>query len=256
MKKIFKIILNTIPRPLLIRMSYVARPLLALALKGNKFTDPIDGKSFRMFLPYGYGKQRNNALSPSTLSLERHRLLWLYLKNETDFFTSKEKKKVLHFAPEQAFYKLFRNQKNIEYTTTDLFSPLADVKADICDLPFEDDSYDIIFCNHVLEHIPDDTKAMQELFRVLKPGGMAILQIPQDLFRATTFSDDTITDQKERAAIFGQYDHVRIYGRDYFDTLRSIGFKVNEEDYTYKIAPDLVEKYCLAKGEIIPVCFK
>ena len=256
MKSVFKLILNTIPRPLLIRMSYVARPLLALALKGNKFTDPIDGKSFRMFLPYGYGKQRNNALSPSTLSLERHRLLWLYLKNETTFFTSKDKKKVLHFAPEQAFYKLFRNQKNIDYTTTDLFSPLADVKADICNLPFQDNSYDIIFCNHVLEHIPDDTKAMQELFRVLKTGGMAILQIPQDLSRATTFSDDTITDQKERAAIFGQYDHVRIYGRDYFDKLKSIGFKVTEENYTNKISPELVEKYCLAKGEIIPVCFK
>jgi SAM-dependent methyltransferase len=256
MKKLFKLILNTIPRPILIRLSYAARPILALALKGNTFTDPIDNKSFRMFLPYGYGKQRNNALSPSTLSLERHRLLWLYLKNETDFFTSKVKKKVLHFAPEQAFYKLFRNQKNIDYTTTDLFSPLADVKADICNLPFEDNSYDIIFCNHVLEHIPDDTKAMQELFRVLKPGGMAILQIPQDLKREVTFADDSITDQKERAAIFGQYDHVRIYGRDYFNKLRSIGFTVIEEDYTNKIAPELVEKYCLAKGEIIPICLK
>lgn len=256
MKSVFKLILNTIPRPILIRLSYAARPILALALKGNTFTDPIDNKSFRMFLPYGYGKQRNNALSPSTLSLERHRLLWLYLKKETDFFTSKVKKKVLHFAPEQAFYKLFRNQKNIDYTTTDLFSPLADVKADICNLPFEDNQYDVILCNHVLEHIPDDTKAMQELYRVLKPGGMAIVQIPQDLKREVTFADDSITDQKERAAIFGQYDHVRIYGRDYFDKLRSIGFTVIEEDYTNKIAPELVEKYCLAKGEIIPVCFK
>lgn len=256
MKKIFKFILNTIPRPLLIRLSYVARPILALLLKGNTFTDPIDGKSFRMFLPYGYGNQRNNVLSPSTLSLERHRLLWLYLQNETDFFTSTTKKKVLHFAPEQAFYKLFRNQKNLDYTTTDLLSPLADVKADICNLPFEDNQYDVILCNHVLEHIPDDTKAMQELYRVLKPGGMAILQIPQDLSRATTYADDTIVDQKERAKIFGQYDHVRIYGRDYFDKLRSIGFKVIEEDYTSKIAPELVAKYSLAKGEIIPVCFK
>jgi SAM-dependent methyltransferase len=255
-KSVFKLILNTIPRPLLIRLSYVARPILALALKGDKFTDPIDGKSFKTFLPYGYGTQRNNVLSPSTLSLERHRLLWLFLNEESDFFTSNVKKKVLHFAPEQAFYKLFRNQKNLDYTTTDLFSPLADVKADICDLPFADNQYDVILCNHVLEHIPDDTKAMQELYRVLKPGGMAILQIPQDLSRATTFSDDSITDQKERAAIFGQYDHVRIYGLDYFDKLRSIGFKVIEEDYTNKIAPELVAKYCLAKGEIIPVCFK
>ncbi len=256
MKSMFKLILNTIPRPILIRLSYLARPILAFILQGNKFTDPIDGRSFKMFLPYGYGTQRNNVLSPSTLSLERHRLLWLYLNDKTDFFTSNEKKKVLHFAPEQAFYKLFRNQKNIDYTTTDLFSPLADVKADICNLPFEDNSYDIIFCNHVLEHIPDDTKAMQELFRILKKGGMAILQIPQDLKRETTFADDSITDQKERAKIFGQYDHVRIYGLDYFDKLRSIGFTVIEEDYTHKIAPELVEKYCLAKGEVIPVCFK
>lgn len=252
----FKFILNTIPRPILIRLSYLARPVLAFVLKGSTFTDPIDNKSFSKFLPYGYGNQRNNVLSPSTLSLERHRLLWLYLKNETDFFTSKEKKKVLHFAPEQAFYKLFRNQKNLEYTTTDLFSPLADVKADICNLPFEDNKYDIIFCNHVLEHIPDDTKAMQELYRVLKPGGMAILQIPQDLSRAVTYADDSITDAKERAKIFGQYDHVRIYGLDYFDKLRTIGFKVIEEDYTQKIKAELVEKYCLAKGEIIPICFK
>ncbi len=256
MKKLFKLILNTIPRPILIRLSYVARPLLAFFLKGNTFTDPIDGKSFKMFLPYGYGNQRNNVLSPSSLSLERHRLLWLYLINETDFFTSIVKKKVLHFAPEQAFYKLFRKQKNIDYTTTDLFSPLADVKADICNLPFEDNSYDIIFCNHVLEHIPDDTKAMQELYRVLKPGGMGIFQIPQDLSRDVTFFDDSITNQKERAAIFGQYDHVRIYGRDYFDKLRSIGFNVVEEDYTNKIKPELVKRYCLAKGEIIPICYK
>ena len=256
MKKLFKLILNSFPRPILIRLSYVARPILAFLLKGTTFTDPIDGKSFKMFLPYGYGNQRNNVLSPSSLSLERHRLLWLYLINETDFFTTSEKKKVLHFAPEQAFYKLFRNQKNIDYTTTDLFSPLADVKADICHLPFEDNSYDIILCNHVLEHIPDDTKAMQELYRVLKPGGMGIFQIPQDLSRDVTFSDDSITNQKERAAIFGQYDHVRIYGRDYFDKLRSIGFIVVEEDYTNKIKPELVKKYCLAKGEIIPVCFK
>ena len=252
----FKFILNTVPRPILIRLSYLARPILAFVLKGTKFTDPIDGKSFSKFLPYGYGNQRNNVLSPSTLSLERHRLLWLYLKNETDFFSSKQKKKVLHFAPEQAFYKLFRHQKNLDYTTTDLFSPLADVKADICNLPFDDNQYDIILCNHVLEHIPDDTKAMQELYRILKPGGMAILQIPQDLSRTMTYCDDSITDAKERAKIFGQYDHVRIYGLDYFEKLRTIGFKVIEENYTQKINPELVEKYCLAKGEIIPICFK
>ena len=254
MKKLFKIILNTIPRPLLIRLSYVIRPVLALFLKGKTFTDPIDEKSFKTFLPYGYGNQRNNVLSPSTLSLERHRLLWLYLKNETDFFSAK--KKVLHFAPEQAFYKRFKRLKNLDYTTTDLNSPLAGVKADICNLPFKDDSYDVILCNHVLEHITDDTKAMQELYRILKPNGMAILQIPQDLNRETTFEDNTITDKIERAKIFGQYDHVRIYGLDYFEKLRHIGFKVEEVDYTSKLTEKEIEKYCLAKGEIIPICYK
>lgn len=254
MKKIFKFILNSVPRPLLIKLSYWVRPFIALYLKGSKYTDPIDGKSFRKFLPYGYENQRENVLSPSTLSLERHRILWLYLKNETDFFTAK--KKVLHFAPEQAFYKRFRKMPNIAYTTTDLNSPLADVKADICDLPFEDNSFDLIFCNHVLEHIPDDTKAMQELFRVLKKGGVGIFQIPQDLNRKTTFEDDSITDKKERAKVFGQYDHVRVYGRDYFDKLRSIGFRVKEVHYATKLSPKEIESYCLVESEIIPICFK
>nr|WP_209309649.1 class I SAM-dependent methyltransferase [Tamlana crocina] len=238
----------------MIRLSYVVRPLLAYFLKGDSYTDPIDGKSFKSFLPYGYGNQRNNVLSPSTLSLERHRLLWLFLKDETRFFS--DRLKVLHFAPEQCFLKRFRSLKNLDYTTTDLLSPIADVKADICNLPFDDNTFDVIFCNHVLEHIPDDTKAMQELYRVMKPGGWGIFQIPQDLTREDTFEDNSITDKKERAKIFGQYDHVRVYGRDYFEKLRNIGFKVEEVDYTSKLSTDLMERYCLAKGEIIPVVFK
>nr|WP_321414210.1 methyltransferase domain-containing protein [uncultured Allomuricauda sp.] len=254
MKKLFKFFLNLIPRPLLIKMSYWIRPLIVFFLKGNKFTDPIDGKSFKKFLPYGYESPRENVLSPSTLSLERHRLLWLYLKNETEFFNAPIK--LLHFAPEQAFYNRFKKLDNLEYTTTDLNSPLADVKADICNLPFQNDFFDVILCNHVLEHIPNDTKAMQELYRVLKPGGWGIFQIPQDLKREKTFEDDTITDRKERARIFGQYDHVRIYGRDYFDKLRSIGFTVEEVDYTSTLPKETVEKYRLAKGEIIPLVRK
>jgi SAM-dependent methyltransferase len=253
-QKIFKFFLNKIPRPLLIRASYLIRPVIALTLKGSKYTDPIDGHSFRKFLPYGYEDQRENVLSPSTLSLERHRLLWLYLKNETELFTNKIK--LLHFAPEQAFYNRFKKLKNLEYTTTDLNSPLADVKADICNLPFADSSFDFILCNHVLEHIPDDTKAMQELYRVLKTGGTAILQIPQDLKREYTFEDNSITSKKERAKIFGQYDHVRVYGRDYFNKLRSIGFKVQEIDYTSSLTSSEIDKFRLAKGEIIPVCTK
>ena len=230
------------------------RPFVAFFLRGSTYTDPIDGKSYRRFLPYGYAKVRENVLAPGTLSLERHRLFWLYLKNETSFFSAPLR--VLHFAPEQAFVQKFKKQKNLTYTTTDLNSPIADVKADICDLPFKDNSFDFIICNHVLEHIPDDTKAMQELYRVLAPSGTAIVQVPYDAKREITFEDNTITDQRERTRIFGQYDHLRVYGMDYFKKLSSIGFDVNALDYTSGISSDDIERYRLCKGELLPVCKK
>ena len=226
---------------------------MAFYLRGNSYTDPIDNRSFRKFLPYGYENQRENVLSPSTLSLERHRLLWLYLKNETDFFTTK--KKVLHMATEQCFVNRFNDLEH-EYITADLNSPIADIRANITNLPFEENTFDIIFCNHVLEHIQDDTKAMKELYRVMKKGGMGVFQIPQGLNRETTFEDNSITDKKERAKIFGQYDHVRIYGLDYFTKLRSIGFKVEEVNYSQKISSELSRRYRLMEGELLPVVFK
>ncbi|AEK22478.1 class I SAM-dependent methyltransferase [Capnocytophaga canimorsus] len=251
---IFSWILNKVPRPWLIKISYWVRPFLSFFLRGKRYTDPIDGKGFRQFLPYGYGKQRPNVLSPSTLSLERHRLLWLFLKQETDFFS--RKMKVLHVAPEQAFYKRFKKQPNLDYITTDLYSPLADVKADLCNLPFANDTFDFILCNHVLEHIPNDTKAMHELYRVMKKGGRGIFQVPQDRNRVKTFQDDSITTPEQRARIFGQYDHVRVYGMDYFDKLRSIGFEVNEIYYGYHFSTAEAEKYRIDPNEIIPLCIK
>jgi len=249
----FKLLLNAIPRPLLIRLGSFVSPFMAFYLKGDRYTDPIDGKSFRRFLPYGYRVQRANALSPSTLSLERHRLLWLYLKNETSFFT--ERKKILHMAPEQCFLNRFEKLHHT-YITADLYSPIAKVKADITHLPFEDHSFDVVFCNHVLEHIKDDTKAMQELYRVMKKGGMGIFQVPLNLNCAKTFEDASITNRKQRTRIFGQYDHVRIYGRDYFDKLKDVGFKVKKVDYSKKISPQLFSRYRLMNGEILPVVFK
>lgn len=252
--KLFKLVLNTIPRPYLIRMSYWARPLLSAWLKGDRYTDPIDGKSFKKFLPYGYGKQRPNVLSPSTLSLERHRLLWLWLKNETEFFSAPLK--VLHMAPEQCFLDVFKSMKNLDYLTADLFSPIVDVKANILELPFEDNSFDVIFCNHVLEHIEDDSKAMSELYRVMRPGGMGIFQVPQNLGLEKTYEDFSITDPEERARQFGQYDHVRVYGKDYFSRLRKAGFRVEEIEYAKTLDEQTSDRYRLNPNEILPVCYK
>ena len=246
--------INTIPRPYLIWCSKFLAPLVDIFYRGNEFTDPINGKSYRKFLPYGYVKQRDNALSPGTLSLERHRLLWLYLNNETNFFS--KTLKVLHIAPEQCFYNLFKNLKNINYTTFDLNSPLADIKGDICNLPFKENSFDFILCNHVLEHINDDKKAMKELYRVLNKNGTAILQVPINQKSSKTFEDSSIVDKKERIEKFGQYDHIRLYGLDYFKKLESFGFKVDPLKYSKEFTESEIIKYGLLKDEIIPVCKK
>ena len=230
------------------------RPVIVLFFKGSNFTDPIDGKSYRKFLPYGYGKQRPNALSPGTLSLERHRQMWLYLQNETNFFT--HKLKVLHIAPEQEFLRKFKKMKNLEYTSADLFSPIVDVKADILDLPFEDNTYDVIICNHVLEHIVDDRKAMSELYRVMKSGGWGIVQVPMKNSLEKTYEDFTITDPKERQKHFGQYDHVRWYGMDYFDRLKSVGFETEINFYSQKFSEAEIKRFGLNKNEILPVVRK
>ncbi len=249
-----KAILNLVPRPWLIKLSLWFRPIIRLYFKGSRFTDPIDGSSYRKFLPYGYQNIRPNALCPGTLSLERHRLLWLYLQFKTNFLT--DTLKVLHIAPEQVFYKKFKSFTNWDYTTTDLYSPLADIKADICALPFEDETFDLILCNHVLEHIPDDHKAMSELYRVLKKGGTLIAQVPLEEGRLKSFEDDSITDKKKRTEIFGQYDHVRLYGMDYYQRLESIGFQTEAVDFLKELSEEEILRYALPKKEDIPVARK
>ena len=248
-----KWLLSLFPRPLLIWGSLRLRPLLRWFYQGKRFIDPIDGKGYRKFLPYGYHQVRPNALCPGTLSLERHRLLWLYLERQTNFLT--QPLKVLHVAPEQAFYQKFKSFTHWDYTTTDLYSPLADVKADITKLPFANDSFDLVLCNHVLEHIPEDNKALAELYRILKKGGTAILQVPLEEDRETTFEDDSITDPKERAKIFGQYDHVRIYGQDYYQRIKAAGLTPHAIDLISQLTPSEIEQFAL-QNEKIPIGVK
>ena len=250
-----KWILRFLPRSFLIRMSLFLRPLLRVYYGGNKFTDPIDGSGYRKFLPYGYGKTlRPNALCPGTLSLERHRLLWLYLERETRFLN--QGLKVLHVAPEQVFYRKFKRFQHWDYTTTDLNSPLADVVADICHLPFQDNQYDLILCNHVLEHIPNDLKAMTELYRVLKKGGTLIAQVPLEEGRPKTFEDNSITDANERSRVFGQYDHIRVYGQDYYQRLKSVGFSTEGVFLQSQLTTEEIGRYALPQKEKIPVMRK
>jgi len=227
---------------------------IAIFYKGNKIEDPISGKTYRKILPYGRLQSRPNALAPHSLSLERHRLIWLYLKNRTDFFTNP--KRVLHIAPEFCFIKPFKNLKNLDYVTGDLISPWADVKMNVQAIPFPDSTFDVVICNHVLEHVDDDTKAMRELLRVMKPGGFGIFQVPLDYSIDVTLEDKSINTPELREKYYKQRDHLRLYGKDYAQRLRGVGFEVTEDNYVHTLPIDLAQRYALSKDEILYICRK
>lgn len=180
--------------------------------------------------------------------------MWLYLKNKTNFFSADLK--VLHIAPEICFIDIFKGMKNLDYTTADLESPLAEVKMDVHDIPFEDHVFDVVFCNHVMEHVEDDLKAMSEIHRVLKKGGWAIIQSPQDYNRAETLEDPRITDPKERERVYWQSDHLRLFGMDYGKRLERAGFQVTEDNYVMELSEKTINHYALPANEIIYFCKK
>jgi SAM-dependent methyltransferase len=257
MYRIIKVLLKIFPRPFLIKMSLIVHKFVAFFMRGNKVSCPICEGNFRKFLPYGYVKKRDNALCPGCLSLERHRLLWLFLKEHTNFFNAEELK-VLHIAPEQCFIGRFKKMKNLDYTTGDLESPIVDVKMDVCDIPFEDEAFDVVICNHVLEHVNDDNRAMKEFYRVMKNDGMGIFQVPLNIKSETTDEDSTITDRAERERRFGQYDHVRYYGMDYFDRLKSVGFTINNnaKQYLNNMCVNDLERKGIILEDILPIVKK
>jgi SAM-dependent methyltransferase len=219
----------------------------------SNFFCPCCNGNFDEFLPFGV-KQRPNARCPNCGSLERHRLLWLYFQNRTNLFS--ENLKVLHIAPEDIFQNAFKAMPNLDYISGDIKSSRAMVKMDITNIPYEANSFDVILCVHVLEHILDDRKAMRELFRVLKPNGWSILQVPIDLKRDKTFEDPSITMPEDRTRFFGQHDHVRVYGRDYRDRLEESGFLVTVDGYARDLGTDLIKKYSLKQHHEIYFCRK
>lgn len=216
--------------------------LRAIRYRGNAVECPICKGHFQRFLPSGIVPFRPQAICPRCGASERHRQLWLYLQQHTNLFTAPLD--VLHFAPEYSLTKQLARRSNLRYITADLYRP-AMVKADITNIPFADHTFDVILCSHVLEHIPDDRRAMRELNRVLKPGGWAILLVPIELDRPITFEDATVATPQERLRIFGQDDHVRIYGRDYISRLQDAGFTVHLEAFTHTLLTSLVHRYGL-----------
>lgn len=256
MKKLYKFLLNKLPRPLLIRLSYPFKKIAPVLYKGDNVECPVCERSFKKFLSYGSDvAHRENVLCPYDLTLERHRLMWLYLKDHSDFFT-KENLSVLHIAPEQCFHSRFKEQKNLNYLTGDLVSPIADMHFDLHDIPLEDNRFEVVFCNHVMEHVDDAIQCMSELHRVMKPGGWGIMQVPQDFSREVTYEDPSITSPEEREKHFWQKDHVRLFGKDYPDWLRKGGFKVTEFDPKQHYSMDLIKRYRMSETEILYIVSK
>lgn len=163
---------------------------------------------------------------------------------------------MLHIAPEQCFIKHFKKLKNLDYTTGDLFSPIADVKMDIRQIPYAENTFDVVMCNHVLEHIVELDVAVSEVLRVLKPGGWAILQVPLDNSLAHTLEDPAIATPEERNRVYGQYDHVRLFGRDYPDILKRNGFEIREANFAHLLPNDTIATACLTRNEIMMPYFK
>jgi len=256
MKKLYKFLLNKLPRPLLIRLSYPFKFIAPFLYKGDNVECTVCGKKFSKFLSYGSDvAHRDNVLCPNDLTLERHRLMWLYLKDHSNFFTKKDLS-VLHIAPEQCFHKKFKSQDNLNYLTGDLVSPIADLHFDLHDIPLEDNRFDVIFCNHVMEHVDDAIRCMSELHRVMKPGGWGIMQVPQDFSREETFEDASITSEEDREKHYWQKDHVRLFGKDYPNWLKKAGFEVDEFDKESNYSQELIEKYRLDKKEILYIVHK
>lgn len=235
------------------RLSSLPLKVVGVLYSGSQYECPVCKKGYNKMLPYGRIVSRPNALCPNCLSLERHRLIWLYLSEQTDFFTAPLK--MLHVAPEACFIDRFEALPNLDYITADIESPLAKVKMDVHDIPFDENTFDVVFCNHVLEHVTNDIQVLKEFHRVLKPGGWAILQSPIDLALDTTYEDASITTPEEREKHFGQDDHLRMFGKDYGERLKQGGFEVTPHAVT-DLNPGLSRKYALDQTEVLYVCSK
>ncbi|MDX5338770.1 MAG: class I SAM-dependent methyltransferase [Cyclobacteriaceae bacterium] len=252
MKSAISFVIRYIPRPILQQISPILMKGFSLLNKGKDVECPVCSKEYKKFLPYGR-IARENALCPNCLALERHRLMWLFLKEKTNFFT--HQLKVLHVAPEHCFIDRFEALPNLDYITADIESPLAKVKMDIHAIPFPENTFDVIFCNHVLEHVEDDILACSEFNRVLKPDGWGILQSPVYKLEKT-IEDKSITDPSEREKLFGQRDHVRKFGKDYAERLRRSGLQIEENQFVKELSMEKVKRFALAPDEIIFVCRK
>ena len=220
---------------------------------GTKVTCPCCGWRFRRFVK-AICSAAPPVICPRCFSTPRDRFMWLYLS--AVLLPQAGRVKILHFAPERNLQRNLKRAPGVEYLGADIDSPYADLKVDIQHIQIADNKFDGIICSHVLEHIPDDRRAMGELFRILAPGGWALLIVPLDKGRAATYEDASVVDPAERERLFGQDDHVRVYGRDFVDRLAEAGFAVEPVSCAGAFGTEGVGRHGLNPEEDLFICRK
>ncbi|MDG2426067.1 MAG: class I SAM-dependent methyltransferase [Flavobacteriales bacterium] len=254
MRALISVVSRFVPRHRLQRFAHLGMQAIAFAYRGDRFTDPIDGRNYRKLLPYGRVRTRENALAPWSMSLERHRAVWVYLKEHSNLFTSPGT--MLHMAPEYCFLKRLSSAQGMKVVRGDLNSPWADIHFDVHDIPFEDGHFDVLMANHLMEHVADDASVFREFYRVMKPGGWGIFQVPMDRSNPHTEEDPTVTDPAERERLYWQRDHVRLYGLDYVDRMTAAGFEAEEVDMLSLLGEERYRKYALGEERYLHVVRK
>jgi SAM-dependent methyltransferase len=217
---------------------------------GQQYYCPVCHTGLRGFLVL---HRVYHAWCPVCRSLQRHRLVWLFFQQHTGLLDATPKR-MLHIAPEPALAATFAGLEHVDYVSADLYDSAAMVKMDICNIQYPGATFDIIYCSHVLEHVPDDRKALREFYRVLTPGGCAVILVP--IMGAMTFEDPSITSPTERERLFGQHDHVRAYGPDVQSRLVEAGFTVTNLETEDLAAPADIRRFGLTPGETIFLCRK
>lgn len=247
--------LKAIAKQVLSRESRVA--LRKIYYFGTRHTCTVCGSRVRKYYPSGFelpilreldvigGEYRLDDTCPVCWSHCRTRLVRAYLEREIRI--GSRPMSILHFAPEAGIAEFIRSKPDIAYDPVDL-DPSRYVqvpgtrRADVTAIDRPDASYDLVICNHVLEHVPDDALAMREILRVLKPGvGVAMLQVPLSARLDRTIEDPSVTEVAERERRFGQFDHIRLYGADYAERLASAGFDVAVLDPLKAWGQDVVD---------------
>jgi SAM-dependent methyltransferase len=219
--------------------------------QGDGHHCPVCGSSIRAFMRFGL---LPDEWCPVCMAMRRHRMLWLFLRERTDLFDGRPKR-MLHIAPESALAVRLRQVPGLDYITADLSAPDVMYHEDITRMTFADDSFDVVACSHVLEHVPDDSAAMREFRRVLRPGGRAVIMVPY-VADVPTDEDVSITDPAERERRFGQFDHVRYYGRDIVDRLEQSGFAVEVVDAAGLLDHARMERLQVDPLETLFYCIK